>query len=103
MVEDLQLDVRQRAHRQRYALLPEPCYQFRILFTADAMIDALDPQDIERLVNVRRRPLLAGMRHGEQALAPCSLEHGGEFRRRVTALGRIEAYRSDGVLVGKIG
>ena len=65
--------------------------QRRILVAAHAVVDALDLQHVERLADVRRRALLAGVRDRVQARAARRLrEHARELARRVAALAGVE-------------
>src|SRR6185436_16465968 len=88
--EHLQLHVRQRAHRERHALRAQARDQRRLLLAAHAMVDAHHLQEIERLLDVLGRALLAGVGEGHQALAAGPLEHALEFRRRMALLRGIE-------------
>jgi len=65
-----QAHVRQRADGERDRLRSQARDQLRVLDGANAMIDPLGLQQVERLDDVRRRPLLAGVGDGAQALIP---------------------------------
>ena len=55
------------------------------------MIDALDLQHVERIADVLRRTLFAGMRDRMQAELAAAREHASELLRRVAALARVES------------
>ena len=63
------------------------------------MVDPFHVQDVERGLDVGRRPLLARVRHQVQAQGAAALEHAREFFRRVAALGGIEPHANDLVQV----
>jgi predicted outer membrane lipoprotein len=65
--EHAQLDVGQRAHRERHALARQALHQGRVLGAAHAVVDALHLQHVERGADVGRRALLARMGHQVQA------------------------------------
>ena len=75
-VDAAQRHVRQRAHRQRHLLVAQPRHQRRVLQAADAVVDPLDAEQVERLADVGRRPLLARVRDPVQPLV------GAPRRRR---------------------
>ena len=62
-VEHAQLHVRQRADGERHLVAREALHQCRVFDAANAMIDALDLQHVERIADVLRRTLFAGMRY----------------------------------------
>ena len=99
--EHLQFDVRERTHGQRHALAREARDQGRILVAAYAVVDALHVQNIEGLLDVARWSFLARMGDGFEPEGARPLEHGGEFRRRMTSFGRIQTDGREQVLVGK--
>jgi hypothetical protein len=98
-VEDLELHVRQRTHGQRDLLADQARDERRILLAAHAVIDPRDFEDIERLIDIGRRPLLPGVRHGEQAVRARPCKHRRELRGRMTELGGIKPHRADGLAV----
>ena len=59
---DLQPDIRQWADRQWSLACRQFAHQRRIVQTRIAVVDALDVQQFERLADIGRRALLAGMR-----------------------------------------
>jgi hypothetical protein len=66
--EDAQLDVRQRAHRQRHALARQPLHQRRALGAAHAVVDALAPS--ARRARFRCRPAGLPRRRGPPRAGP---------------------------------
>ncbi len=83
-------DVGQRADRQRRPVGREPPQQRRVLDAADAVVDPLHPEQVDRLPDVVRRAFLPGVRDGVQAEPPGGVEDRGEVARRVADLGRVE-------------
>src|SRR3981189_1177169 len=59
------------------------------------MVDAIDAEDVDRLPDIARRPLLARMREQRKAGLAGAPEHLGELRRRVTKFRRIKAHAHD--------
>ena len=93
--EHPQLDVGQRAHGERNALFCQPFDQGVILHTAHAVVDAFHLEQVQRFVDVFGRALLAGMRRRAQAFGAGAREHALELRRRMAALGGIQADRGE--------
>ncbi len=87
---DAQLHVREGTHGERDALAPQALHQRRILGDTHAVVDASHLKHVERLADVRRRALFAGVGDRDEALGPRPREHAGERARRVPALGRVE-------------
>ena len=100
-LEDAQLDVRQRADRERDPVGPEPLDEARVLEAADAVVDPPRLQHVERLPDVLGRPFLAGVGDREQPRRPGALEDGGELPGRMPDLGGVEPHRGDAVLEGE--
>ena len=96
---DAEFHIRQRTHGQRYAPTCQTLDQGGVFLAAHAVIDARHLEQVERFVNIFRRAFLTRMRDGEESLCARALEYGLEFRRRMAALGRIEADSGDRVLV----
>ena len=88
-------DIGQRAHRQRHPLLHKVLHQFRVLHAADAVVDPLHVQQFQRIDNVRRRSLLAGVRNPVQARLLGPGKQPFELGRRVAHLGRVQADAGD--------
>jgi hypothetical protein len=95
-VEHVEPDVRQRAHRQRHPFLRQAQHQCGILLTAHAVVDALHVQDVEGLVDIGGRPLLAGMRDGGQARFARPPEHRLKLRRWMAGLRGVESHGREG-------
>ena len=66
-----------------------------------AVIDALDPQYVDRLPDIVGRALLAGMGHQAEPRVPGPLEDAGEVPRGMADLRGIEADADDPILVVK--
>ncbi len=77
-VDDTQLDVRERADRQRDLVVAQPRDQPRVLETPHAVIDARHVQQIERLPHIRGRPFFARVRDGLEAVGTRTREDVGE-------------------------
>ncbi|MCY1307573.1 hypothetical protein D9M70_575030 [compost metagenome] len=100
---DLELDVGQRAHRQRHALARQALDQRGIVDGMHAVVDALDLEDVECVGDVLRRTFLAGVRDQVQAQRLRPREHARELLRRVALLGRIQPHADEAVPVGQRG
>ena len=100
--EDAQLDVRQRAHGQRDPCRCQALDQRRIVDAANAVVDSLHAQQVDRGGDVRRGPLLAGMRDDVQAQLAALREDARELLRRVAALARVEPDADDLPGVGEL-
>lgn len=81
-----QAHVRQRTHRQCDAVLGEVCEQFGVVDGTDAVVHPLDLEKSQRLPDVRRRCLLAGVGDATQSQLGCPAEHALEQRWRVADL-----------------
>jgi len=68
-------------------LAREPPDQGLVLHGAHAVVDARDAEQIERLPDVARRPLLAGMGGEKEARVTRTREHARELPRRISPLG----------------
>ena len=90
VLDDLQPEVRERAHRERGPVAAKPLHELRIVDRGVAVIDPLPPE-LERFPHICGRPLLAGVADLVLAELPGALVDGSELRRRVAALGGIEA------------
>ncbi len=89
-VHHAQRHVGQRAHGQRDLPVPQLGDQPGVLHGPHAVVDALDVQQVERLVHGVRAALLPRVRDQPQALGRGLLVHLGEQRGRVADLGGIE-------------
>ncbi len=99
--DDAQLDVGQGTDGQRHPRRGQAAHQGGIAERGVAVVDAPHLQDVERLAHVVRGPLLAGVRHGQEALGAGPREDLRELARRMVALGRIETDGHDAVAVGQ--
>ena len=90
-VDAAQPDVGQRADGERHAVGDQPADQRRVLDAADAVVDALDAQHVQRLPDVVRRTLLPGVGDLAEPEVGGRLEHLGEVPGRVADLGGVEA------------
>ena len=73
-------------------LAREPLDQRRVLDAAHAVVDALDVQHVERLPDVRGRPLLAGVGDAVQAARPrARAKTRANFSGGLPTLARVEA------------
>ena len=90
VVYDLQPEVGQRAAGERNAVACDALEQLAVVLNVDAVVDALGVQQIERIADIRRRALLAGVRHAMPAKVPCPRELIDEFGRWVADFRRIE-------------
>ncbi|CDI67906.1 Putative uncharacterized protein [Bifidobacterium animalis subsp. animalis IM386] len=95
VVYDLQPEVRQRAAGERNAVACDALEQLAVVLNVDAVVDALGVQQIERIADIRRRALLAGVRHAVPAKGPCPRELIDEFGRWVADFRRIEPDAED--------
>ena len=98
-VDAAQRHVRQRADGQRHLLLAQPGHQRRVLQAADAVVDPLDAEPVERRPDVGGRPLLPRVRHPVQPLVGGQGEGPLEQLRRVADLGAVQADPDDEVAV----
>ena len=92
-----QLQVRQRAHRQRHPLGRQAPHQRFVLHGAVAVIHPVDVQQVQRLVHIGGRALLAGVRDALQAQRARTLEHPLELGRRMADLRRVQSHARDPV------
>ncbi len=99
-VDGAQPDVGQRAQGQRDPLAHQPLDQRRVLQAAQAVVDALDAEHVERLGDVLRRALLAGVRDPAQPEGRGRLVDLAELRRGMADLGGVQADAGDPVEVG---
>src|SRR5262245_9965381 len=95
LVDDAQPQVGEWTNGQRHLLTCESADQRLILERAVAVVDAPDTEQVERLPDVARRSLLAGMRRQEEARVTGAREHPLELARRVPGLRRIEPDADD--------
>jgi hypothetical protein len=93
--EHAQLEVRQRAHGERNAVLRKPLHQRRVFRALHAVVDALDLQHIERAPHVLGRPLLTRMRDQVQAQLAAAREHARELLGRMADFARIESHADE--------
>jgi hypothetical protein len=85
-----QRHVGQRAHGQRGLPVPQFGDQAGVLHRPHAVVDALDVQQVERLVHGVRAALLAGVGDQPQAFGRGLLVHLREQGGRVADLGGVE-------------
>ena len=90
-VDHAERHVGQRAHGQRDLLVAQPGDQSGILHGPHPVVDALHPEQVERLAHVVRAALLARVGHQPQTFGRRQLVYLGEQRRRVADLGRVES------------
>ena len=91
ILHDAESAVRQRAHGERQLRSNELGDERRILLAAHAVIDPLDVQQLDRLANVCRWALLAGVRDRAKSVRARLREHALELAGRIAALARVEA------------
>jgi nitrite reductase/ring-hydroxylating ferredoxin subunit len=87
VADDSEPHIRERTDGERDARLREAPHQRGILESAIAVVDAVDLEDIERLPDIGRRTLLAGMGHDAEAERAGAGERFLELARRVADLG----------------
>src|SRR5260370_22696389 len=92
-----QPQIGQWADRERDLLAGDPRRELGILERPVAVIDALDPQQIERLADIVGRPLFPRMRDRVQAKPAGTGEDALELRRWMAVLRRVEADADDAV------
>ena len=97
VVDHAELEVGQWADRQGHALVRQPPDQAGVLHGAVAVVDAIDVQQVQRLMHIGRWPLLAGVGAQLQAHVPGAGEDALELGRRVADLGGVEADADDPV------
>ena len=90
-----QLLVRQRAHRERDAVLRQALHQGGIVHGLHAVVDALDLEHIQGAPDVGRRPLFACMGHQVQTQFTASGKDACKFLWRMPQLAAIEAHAHD--------
>src|SRR5678815_1887429 len=73
--------------------------QRRVLERPVAMIEPLDPQDVERLAHIVGRTFLAGVRHESQSPCLRRAEYPLEFRRRMSKLRGVKTDSSEVIQV----
>ena len=81
-----QLEVGQRADRQRHAAAREPRGERGVLQRAVAVVDPVDAKQVERLGDIGRRSFLARVRAQQEPPPPRLGEHARELGRRVADL-----------------
>ena len=96
-----QLEVGQRADRERDAVLHQPLHQGSVFDGSYAMVDALDLEHIERAPDVGRRPLLAGVCHQPKTQFPRPGKHPCKLLRRVADLAGRQANAQNLVAQGQ--
>ena len=89
--EHAQLEIRQRAHRQRDAVLRQPRHQCRVFGALHAVVDALHFQHIERAPHISGRAFFAGVRDQVEVQFAAAREHAGELLGRVAHLAGVKA------------
>ena len=95
-----QAQIGQRADRQRHAAVGEPAGQGGVFQRPVAMIEPVDLQQVQRLDDIVRRPLLAGMGDPLEAQRPRRVEHPLEFRRRMAQFRTVQSDALDPVQPG---
>ena len=103
VVHHTQLQVGQRAHRERGAFARQALHQGRVVFGLHAVVDAFHLQHIERAVDIGRRTFLAGVGHGVQAQRAGAGEHVCELLGWVAQFARIQAHPDEAVAPGQGG
>ena len=90
-LEYAQLDVGQRTDGQRHALRRQTLDQRLALDAAHAVVNALHLEHVERAFDVRRRTLLASMRHQFQPQLAGAGKDAAKLLRRMAALATVES------------
>src|ERR1039458_4505138 len=89
-----QAHVGERADGQRDPLGAQARHQGRVLQATVPVIDAGDPQQVERLPDVTGRPLLAGVGDTAEALAAGAIKQLDKLRRRMAHLAMARRHKS---------
>src|SRR5262249_43830570 len=97
--EDPQLHIRQRTDREWNAPGHQVIDQCWVLETPHAVVDTRYAQQRERFADVRRPPLFAGMRDGQESFLTCACEDCRELRRWIADFRRIGAHRHEPISV----
>lgn len=100
-IEDAQLDIGQRADRQRNTFARQTFDQQRVIDTAHAMIDTFRAQQIQRVADVIGRAFLACMRHDAQTQFAAPGKDTREFFRRIAAFAAIESNADKMLTIGQ--
>ena len=82
--EHAQLHIRKGTNCQWNATRDELRDQRRIFDASDAMVDARDAEEVERLANVGGRALLPRMRHCPKPFGARTREDGSKLRGRIS-------------------
>ena len=89
VLDDAKPEIGERADRQRNPVAGQAGGQRLVLQRAVAVIDTIDPEQVDRLPDIVGRPFLAGMGHEAEACLARALEDPGELARRMAQLGGI--------------
>src|SRR5262249_18818385 len=100
VVDDAEAQIGERADRQPHAVAAEAGSEGGILERAIAVVDAVDTENVERLPDITRWPLFAGMGDQPQPFPPGAPKDIPELARRMADLGGVEPDPDDPVLVG---
>src|SRR3546814_14991040 len=103
VAHDAELEVRERADGERHALGREARDERGVLEAAVAMVDAVDLEQVERLMHIFGRPLLAGVRDDPEPDGAGAREDALEFRWRMADFGRVETDAVDAIQPGQRG
>jgi hypothetical protein len=100
-IENPELYVGKRAHREGHALLRQARDEVGILFAAHAVINALDLEQIQCLGNVSWRAFFSSMCNGQKTFFPCPFEYRDKLGGRVTGLRGVQADSRNDIRMGK--
>src|SRR3546814_20261106 len=103
VAHDAELEVRERADGERHALGREARDERGVLEAAVAMVDAVDLEQVERLMHIFGRPLLAGVRDDPEPDGAGARKDALEFRWRMADFGRIAPAAVDAIQPGHRG
>ena len=99
-VDHLELEVGQRTQRQRDAAVGQRGHERRVVDAGVAVVQPVDPKQVQRLAHIGRRPLLARVGHHLEAQGPAAAEELGELGRRVADLGTAQAEAQQAAVPG---
>src|SRR3546814_2881483 len=88
VIDDAELEVRQRADGERHALGRETRDECGVFEAAVAMVDPVDLEQVERLMDIFGRALFAGVGDDLEAQFLRTGEDAFELRRRMPDFGR---------------
>ena len=92
IIDHTKFQVGQGADRERNLIRPQSPHQVQVFQGPIAMIDAIDPQFIQRLPDIFGRPFFTGMRNQSQTKLLRRPKHILEFTRRMAKLARVETH-----------